>query len=119
MEEDIKVLEELIQPIKERPIKSKIGNYLTVYEYKISMIERQAIENLIKRNKELEESNHNLLLIAENSILKSEVREMIEKLEKRIDNLRQMEDSVARSIGIEDCQEKIFLLQELLQEGDK
>ena len=42
------------------------------------IIENRAIESLLQRNKELEESNHNLLLIVENSILKSKIKEKIE-----------------------------------------
>jgi hypothetical protein len=51
-----------------------------------------------------------------NKYWKDKIKAKIEELEKRQEDLRQMPDSVAKSLGIEDCQEKIILYKELLEE---
>lgn len=53
----------------------------------------------------------------ENHISKDKIRAKIEKLNKRIKNLKQIQDSCVKSIRIEDCQEKIELYRELLEEN--
>ena len=101
MEEDIKVLEKYINgkdTMKETLVK--------------------AIENLIKRNKELEEKVNkyekqiDLEWVEDNYIEKSKVREKIEKLENKMPP----DDDYAFEIQ-NDIYSKINILQELL-EGD-
>lgn len=51
-----------------------------------------------------------------NSINKDKIREKIKELEERKKDLLELEDSCARSIGIEDCDEKIIIYNDLLEE---
>ena len=128
LEEDIKVLEEFIKYAKntlndfdyERPIE------VTIWKTEI-----QAIENLINRNKELEEENIKLDTeiaevvywesssveqIKQDYIPKSKVREKIKKIQELIDynnERKQLSDMV------EQLEEQKDLLQELLEDVDK
>lgn len=76
-------------------------------------------ENEKEKNKELE-TNYDKLTIhfQQNHISKDKIKAKIEDLNKRIENLKQMQsqDNIGRTIGIEDCQEKIELYRELLEE---
>lgn len=104
MEEDIKKIQErIIEPFYDFP------NPISI-ELKDTDVE--LIENLIKRNKELEESNHNLLLIVENSILKSKVRDMIKELER-------IKYNALTDTTVEIMNYKIDILELILREGDK
>lgn len=58
-----------------------------------------------------------IIEITENLI--SKVREKIEEYEGEKIELLQLEPSCARSMALDDCNEKINLYKELLQEGDK
>ena len=116
MEEDIKVLEEYL-------------NY-EVTKRKLSGCEILAIENLIARNKELEEMNEKYKIhltdeqylkiidsveIDVNKDWKSKVKEKIEELEKEYDQFVEWDRE-------DDCmitREIIEILEDLLQEGDK
>ena len=127
MEEDTKILEELINEYKDY----FCGNYNIINDMGLKLAHIEAIENLIKRNKELQEAlkdeiqcfnkmkdiaetlrKENVEYIIQNRqyelnyIPKSKVREKIEELEKGNKN------TFIRG-------EKILVLQELLQEGDK
>ena len=98
MEEDIKILEKWI---KKESMNLKINT---------------AIENLINRNKELEEENihwkgqYHLLSRKINVIPKSKVRELLEKLK---DKEKELTDEQGYWGGSE-LQNKIEILQELL-----
>lgn len=93
----------------------------------------KAIENLIQENKELKEhlqkyyngelfTAKQLKSIEENQkkyfIHKSKLKEKIEEIEKRKQDLLQLPDDCARTLGLEDCDEKIILYKELLVEGE-
>lgn len=109
MEEDIKVLEEL------KNIFVHLKNYGWVNDIKRDVVADkviQALENLIARNKELEEIKERYLRLEsdkfwDNVISKSKVREKIEELEKK----NKLEDWVNYT-GI------IGILEELLQEKE-
>ena len=122
MEEDIKVLEEYLDKEDRKFVSKDRLKFL------------QAIENLIKRNKELEEENtrqHELLCnihdkYQKDYIPKSKVREKIEEEKKKIkedlENYKKIEDeswkkAIHQSINIRN--RKIEGYEELLQEGDK
>lgn len=112
MEEDIKVLEEYIEALR-HPMPFKYTN-----EQKA-----QAIENLINRNKELEEKAYKKEYYEEvadelykNSIPKSKVREKIKELEKEAD-YKSIDNPTGRiHFHKEPCDYQIQVLQELLEE---
>ena len=115
MEEDIKILESFIKQLE---------------EYEDEQELKKAIENLIARNKELEEELKRQInareitekYIDERFIEKSKVREKIEEYRKLDEENIKNKDNME----YEECFNKavlytriIWLLQELLQEGDK
>ena len=99
---DIEILEELVKS----------------FDNLISYRQKQAIENLIKRNKDLEEIIDTLSEGIENHFIpKSKVRELI----KELDNLQ---SDISKKIFKDNTGTWLrtiqnFLKRELLQEGDK
>ena len=120
--EDIKVLESFIKQLE---------------EYEDEQELKQAIENLIKKYKELEEhmqkfytaelfTAKQVKLIEEDYIPKSKVREKIEKLQNEIKENRSIASRTADRVEarilndqINELYKAIKILEELLQEGDK
>ena len=100
MEEDIKILEEFLDLARTRDYKGNLTGSFDEFELEVEEKEYKAIENLIIRYKELEEENKKLietyksektmknnyvqyyqdLLLKENCIPKSKVKEKIEEL---------------------------------------
>lgn len=78
----------------------------------------KAHQGLLDLYNEEKEKNNTLLveLASNNYISKDKIKAKIEELEKRKKDLLEMEESCARTIGIEDCDEKIILYNELLEE---
>lgn len=124
MEEDIKVLEEFIEEIKE--ILERIDDYtnLDIYAFPIDYKQTKALKNLIKGYKELEEKVNkyekqiDLEWVEENYIEKSKVREKIEAL----DDIESEYSKKILNISKETATFTIFvqeILKQLLQEGDK
>ena len=129
MEEDIKVLEELCNNFRfeQRQILTD-GDYTEF----IDIQQIQAIENIIKEYKELEEENFNLkeklkivdimclvekdkyeIIRKKDYIEKSKVREKIDILNTNIVNAERFDRDY-----IGNCRFAKYILQELLQEGD-
>lgn len=109
MEEDIKMLEWSQQQMR-------LGN-LPDYNQKVY----KAIENLINRNKEIEEDYTSVYLSGfydgENK-WKSKIKEKIEEL-KQEGNYKTIENPNGRvHFQLEPCDYKIQVLEELLQEGE-
>lgn len=114
LNEDIKVLEEMLD------IDKHLGKFL-------SDNRRQAIENLINRNKELESElqhrNDQLFLgdtqlekyIDRNYIPKSIIKARIEKLKVLAEKA---DDETLNACELDIRKNQIYLLQSLLQEGD-
>ena len=114
MEEDIKILEEKLkqwEPYKNIKFKTDI-------ELEIQK-ENRAIENLINRNKELEEDNYNLKthiynpkVVELNYIPKSKIKEKIKELQAK----GRIKNKTFANCGDYIYQDKIQALQELLEE---
>lgn len=121
MEEDIKILEELLKPINEKIIGN---NYSVLKQYRITMKERQAIENLIARYKEVKEReciykstsscvkglSFETLNRLNDSIPKSKIQEKIEEL------LKEYKDNYTNRAKYK-VSYAIKILQELLEEN--
>lgn len=99
-----------------------------IYLLRIHHIDSEPLENLIKRNKELEEHNEeNIKALEEwingerisiHCLPKSKVKEKIEELNKVLNKeLKENEGYYTDETIVYD--EQIQVLQELLQEGDK
>ena len=132
MEEDIKVLEEYLEELQFAELKEIVAkkDICKVIEYE----QLQAIENLIGRNKELEEKKKRQSIaiieyqdLLENSIPKSKVRDKIEeikRLKKSAEYLINERIVIAESDSLNYGKKQahccdIELLEQLLQEGDK
>lgn len=105
MEEDIKILEEWIKRHK------KLDYYL---------VEIKIIENLIKGYREeryLRIHYENRLDNMEQLYIdKDKIKEKIEELKKRKKDLLQLPSDCGRSIALEDCDDKIELYKELMED---
>ena len=112
LEENIKILEEMIENHKEY----FLGNYELIDDMTITLKDIEAIENLIQRNKELEEDNKILLhkvneltqenikicdTVNQDFITKSKVKEKIEELEKEIEEKQENRTSELEEINEE------------------
>jgi len=118
MEEDIKILEKLIKEFDEFEKRQHINIYM------LTKREKQAIEHLIERNKELEKhyqheqeyingeifSAKQMHYIEDNYIDKAKVREKIEEL-------KEDEEFYREHSRMYEFESKIKLLQELLEEN--
>lgn len=127
MEEDIKVLEEM----KNRKIYFHSSYFISGY-VELGKDEKQAIENLISRNKELEEIKQQKLDkylyknqwickdLAENYIHKSKIREKIEEYEKDVKDFEEYWSKDPRRFKRQQSIDyyKLEALKELLEEGD-
>lgn len=78
MEEDLKVLEEHLNTYKRHLENYEKDECLTSVYYQLKKYV-YALENLLKRYKEKEETESRLLRIIEHSILKSKVKEVIDR----------------------------------------
>lgn len=121
MEEDIKKVEYLIECL---------NNYPLPYDVYISEEDKKAIENLLKEYRELEKfrditlmkSNTKFANVIKDSIYfdyipKEKVKNKIAELEKRKKYLLDANlKDIGTMIGCEDCDEKITLYKELLEE---
>lgn len=111
MEEDIKVLEEMIRIYKQN---ESNNNYSDYYIWKCKH-ERQAIENLIKRNKELEselQHRNDQLFLGDTQWEKYIDRNYIPKsvLQELIKNKSHTDTYNFKTIAVKD-------IEQLLQEG--
>jgi len=127
MEEDIKVLEEYVQEFNENKKKYKLAYSTGFGKFWSDFV--KAIENLINRNKQLEE------IEKEHKKENGELRERVEELEKcenyyknvrkKIEEYNKMINATYGDITYhgdirrDNCIEIRNVLQELLEEGDK
>lgn len=116
MEEDMKVLQEYIN---EKEGALRIWQIDNIYECEKV---REAIENLIKRNKELEErdrANRRVIREYNDYIPKLKVREKIKELERELKLVEgQHIDTIKAYTPIDIIKAEIKRLEELLEEGE-
>lgn len=130
MEEDIKILSKFRNYNKF--YKEKDGKLTITIDLDLKTELDNAIENLINRNKELEKENEILkkdftdLCKLKNVIPKSKIKEKIEELEKEysrqvkvFNNEKNEKCKEELMVYIQRLQGKIYILKEILQEGEK
>ena len=131
---DIEILEDLLKQKYDNQLLNTLSKMNEKDEvYILTIFEREAIENLIKENKELKDTNKKLYELCKNKsmqefinnecgfISKSKVREKIEKIEEIFNEMDELdeegfdEDIVNYKRNLQDT---IIVLKELLEEGE-